>query len=101
MAIISIWSEYLRTTGTGPRHRVWHDGEVLIESTNDTFYDAARALIVRGGFDLDDTLQIVDRVTGKWMMRARLGWAAAHRISENESHGPRLVKWVPFDRPVE
>lgn len=97
MAVHQIRAELSHYTSTGGRYHVFHAGKMLLESCRHPFYDGARALLALGGCDLDDTLEQVNDL-GHPMLTGRLGFAAAHTISETQDHGPRLVKWAPYDR---
>lgn len=94
-AIIDIERTHLASTGA--RYRVWHEGEILLESTRNPLCDAARALVAQG-------------VTGRLQMR-RLGATridaegliavlATVTVSEGQESGPRFAKWSPY-RPAE
>lgn len=80
------------------RWNVFHAGEPLLESCRVPFYDGARALLAKGGFDPDDTLVSIQKSTGMKCLTARLGWAAAMTITEGQNSGPKVTKWAPYDR---
>lgn len=93
---IVTWPTHL--TGRGQRYRVEHGGDVLIESTGEPFYSAARALMALG-VDPDDTLISINGQSSMPTLCARIGWAAAHTVVEGDNHGPRVVKWAPYSGP--
>lgn len=89
-AIIDI--ERTHISGTGQRYRVWHDGNVLIESTKNAFFDSARALSAKG---VTGRLQMRRKGRDQIDMTGLIAVAATFTISETERHGPRLIKWAP------
>lgn len=97
---IEISAEVTHITKSGYRYRVFHDGDVLLESCREPFTDGARAILALGGADLDDTLIYVDHKTRQPRLRARLGYAVAHTVTEGQDHGPRFVKWEPYTGPA-
>jgi hypothetical protein len=89
-ALIEIEPTHL--TSTGQRYRVWHDGEVLIESTKNAFHDAARALSAKG---VTGRLEMKRKGSDRIDLRGLIAVLATRTISETEKHGPKPVKWVP------
>lgn len=98
-AYIEISSVPTHMTGSGQRYEVWHDGAVILKSTKNPFNDGARAILALGGAEPDDILVQVDHVTRRPRMSGRLSSVAATTISEGDTHGPRMVKWVPYSGP--
>jgi hypothetical protein len=88
-------------TSGGQRYEVWHDGDVILKSAKNPFYDGARAVLALGGADPDDTLVMVDHTTRRTRLSGILGFAASKTITEGDIHGPRLTKWVPYTGPAE
>lgn len=89
-AVIEI--EPTHMTSTGQRYRVWHDGEVLIESTRDGFCEAARKLSAMG---VTGRLQMKMKGSDRVTLTGLIAVAATMRVSETEKHGPKMVKWKP------
>jgi hypothetical protein len=76
----------------GQRYCVYHEGAVLIDETWNPEFEACRALLGRG---------IVGRLE-VWRfgkphpdMLMDIAKAAEWTVVENESHGPRFVRWKP------
>lgn len=89
-AVIEI--EESHVTSSGMRYRVWHEGAVLIESTRQAFFDAARELSKRG---VTGRLQMKRRGRAQIDMSALIAVAATKAIAEGQSSSARIVKWVP------
>lgn len=98
MACIDVDIRRTKMGAAGQRYAVYHDGELLVESTKNGIYDAARALVELGGVDLDDVLYAY--VDGRLSLTGRLGYLITRTISETQDHGPRCVPWVPYFGPV-
>lgn len=89
-AIIDI--EPVKMTARGQAYRVWHDGEVLVESTRDEMGDAARALVKKG---VTGRLQMRRLGSSTICMEGLIAVVATLTVSEGNNHGPRIVKWKP------
>jgi len=74
-------------------YRVFYEGE-LLGVWRDPEHSAARELIAKGLATRDNTLQTyrgdVHSMSGK------ISWFADTKATEDDDHGPRTVKWVPF-----
>jgi hypothetical protein len=88
--------ELLDHRSRGAFYRVYHDGQVLIDRTHKPAADGCRALVALG-------------ITGPVQMwgngKHRMSFpdvekAALFTTSEGEMSGPRVIKYVPFDREV-
>lgn len=89
-AIIDI--EATHVTGSGQRYRVYHDGEVLIESCREPLCDGARALVEKG---VTGRVQMRRAGSHEITMQGLIAVLAAKTVSEGQISGPRLVRWSP------
>jgi len=79
----------------GPYYRVDLESEVLLARTFKPFHDACRALVARGHTGPAEQWR-----DGKLSMSTRdIERTAGFTVTENETHGPRITKYVPFERP--
>ena len=80
---------------SGYRYDVEFDGQVVVSRSRVPVLDAARWCAGQG----KDGILEVWRYGGSGpCMIAEIGKAATRTILENERHGPRFVKWHPFER---
>lgn len=88
--------ELLEHRARGPLYRVHHNDQVLVDKTLKPAADACRALVALG-------------ITGPVEMwgngKHRMSFpdvekAALLTTSEGETQGPRITKYVPFDKEV-
>lgn len=95
-AVIEI--ERTHITSTGPRYRVWHDGEVLLPSSRVPICDAARALVKKG---VTGRIQ-VRRVGSQQIDQSGLiAVLATLTVSEGQTNTPRFTKWSEYTRSEE
>ena len=81
----------------GPYYRVDFENRVLVARTFKPFYDACRALVARGF-----TGPAEQWSGGKYTMTSRdIEQSARFTVNENEAHGPRIAKYVPFAKPSD
>ena len=89
----------IKSNGRGA-YRVTEGDRVLIERTNEPFLNSARALLAEG-CDPDAILAMSREETpGRIDMKGRLGPLAKLAVVEGVSSGPRLAKWMPFNKEV-
>jgi hypothetical protein len=81
-------------TENGQRYRVSWAGKTLIESTRNPEHDACRALLARG---ITGRLEVWRAGTTFPASSIDIERGAGWTISETEEHGPRLVRWRPFE----
>lgn len=95
-AVHRIEIERIGTGVRGPRFRVWHRDEVLIESARDPEHAACRALAARG---------LTGRLVSRWKdaahdaMSMDIAWGAGRRAAEGDRQGLRFAKWNPPGHP--
>jgi hypothetical protein len=82
--------------GAGGRYQAVVNGEVLIKSSRQPFFDGARELL-RRGVDPEATLVMVRR-SGVYSLRAKLGEAAKLAVEETRS---RYRQWQPHYRSLD
>jgi hypothetical protein len=85
--------EPLHVTSTGQRYRALYEGEVIVESSRQACYDAARELILAGA-DHDDRIRILGP-DGGLRLHGRLGGFAASTIVESSTVSIRVARWSP------
>lgn len=91
-AIIEI--EPTHVTGTGQRYRVWHDGNILIESARSPETEAARALSENG---VTGRLRTVRKGRTGYDTEGLISVLAALTVSESQTGTPRFAKWTPYE----
>lgn len=89
-AIIDI--EPTHVTGSGQRYRVYHDGDVLVESCRVPLCDGARALVEKG---VTGRVQMRRAGSHEIVMQGLIAVLATMTVSEGQLSGPRFAKWSP------
>lgn len=103
-AFIEIEIEHSHYTSTGARYRVTHGGEVLLKSSRDPTFEAARALWAAGA-DADDL--IITRYVNFHpphetpTVAGRVAALAALTTTEGQSTSVRIIRWVPYTGPTK
>ena len=97
-AIIDI--EATHVTGSGQRYRVWHNGEILIESCREPLCSAARELSKAG---YTGRIETRDFGSEKVKSSGLIAVLATLTVTEGQSSGPRFSKWTErqFDEAAE
>lgn len=90
-AIVEI--EATHVTSSGPRYRVWHDGEVLVESCREPLCSAARALVERS---VTGRLQMRRKGSEQIDMEGLIAVLATLTVSEGQQSGPRFARWSEY-----
>lgn len=85
--------DFSHTAPNGQRFSVSHNGAQVIKSTKNPEHDGARYLR-----DAGYAGEMITRVKGKDSLIGDIEQCAKRTISETDRHGPRSVKFVPFDR---
>jgi hypothetical protein len=83
----------VKAKGRG-RFQGYVNGEPIGRPTGQPFYHGARMLVAQG-IDPDTELTMRHEKSEIVSMRSTVGRAAKLAVSENENHGPRIVKYKP------
>ena len=89
-----IETEATHITSTGQRYRVWHDGEVLIESAREPLMEAARVLSSKG---VTGRLRQVRKGRTGYDIEGLIAVLAPLTVTEGQTSGPRFAKWSAYD----
>lgn len=96
---IEIEIEPAHITGTGQRYRVFHEGEIIIDSAREPLCESARFFAGAGIFEGE----ILMRRRGREQidMSGNILSLIGLTVSEGQASPPRFAAWVPFDRDIE
>lgn len=90
-AIIEI--EEAKATATGMRYRVWHDGEVILDSSRIPMFDACREMVKRG---VTGRLQMKRKGRDQIDAECLIAVGATLSVTEGQELGPRVSKYAAF-----
>ena len=94
-----IETEQTHVTSTGPRYRVWHNGNILIESARSPETEAARVL---SGMGITGRLRSVRKGRTGYDTEGLIAVLATLTVTEGQTGGPRFAKWSAYDAdPVQ
>jgi hypothetical protein len=68
---------------------------VIVAGSRTAEFDACRVLLTRG---LTGKLAVFDSITKKLRLTVDIEAGAKLAVLENRNHGPRLIKWKPFEK---
>ncbi len=88
-AVVNI--ELIGRTSSGSRYRVWHDGQVLIQSCREPLCDAARKLVEKGVTGRLDMCGM----DGAVRLSGLIAVLATRTVTEGQDTSPRFAKWSP------